>query len=213
MTDETLHSFLARRERELAAQISALRGQAEEIQRQIATKTNEQSDIAGVKAGLRLRGSKSDLDIVGRAFESFVGRQATTDAMPAKVAERFAAMTIKELVIQALLDHFPNGGTAAEIRDFIRDAYARVIPPSSLRPQMSRLKADGVLGQEPSTDVWNLQDDKRVIYAMYDHPSSRAEMKELQDDEVTQEVEKDESAAPTRPLTLLRRRRPPVKLD
>jgi hypothetical protein len=34
----------------------------------------------------------------------------------------YADKTIKQLVVQALFDHFPNGGTAADIRDFIRDA-------------------------------------------------------------------------------------------
>jgi hypothetical protein len=36
-------------------------------------------------------------------------------------------MTIKELVIQALIDHFPKGGTMMEIRDFIRLGYGKTI--------------------------------------------------------------------------------------
>lgn len=95
---------------------------------------------------------------------------------------KYQKMTIKELAIQALLDHFPNGGTLADIRDFIRDGYGRIIEPSSFRPQMHRLKQDGILGQDPSTDTWNFRDKKRSLYAMYSHPASRAAMKELQDD-------------------------------
>src|SRR5205807_5350620 len=93
-----------------------------------------------------------------------------------ELSPRYQTMTQKELVVQAILDNFKNGGTAAEIRDFIRDAYGIVIAPSSLRPQMHRLKADGVLTHDPSTDTWNLVPDKRVGYALYDHPTSRAAM-------------------------------------
>src|SRR5260370_11413708 len=112
----------------------------------------------------------------------FVGRAFTRDAMPADLAQRFAEMTIKELVVQSLLDHFRTGGTATQIRDFIRDAYGRPIPPSSLRPQMQRLKADNKLEHDPSTDTWNLTKAARVGYRLYDHPTSRKAMKELMDE-------------------------------
>lgn len=101
---------------------------------------------------------------------------------PVLTDQKFANMTIKELIIQALIDHFPNGGTLAQIRDFIRDGYGRQIEAASLRPQAHRLKADGVLGQDPTTDTWNFIDGKRQIYRMYNHPTSRKAMKELQDD-------------------------------
>jgi hypothetical protein len=51
---------------------------------------------------------------------------------------KFARMTIKELVIQALIDHFPNGGTLTQIRDFIRDGYGRVIEPSRVDSNVGR---------------------------------------------------------------------------
>ena len=91
----------------------------------------------------------------------------------------YGSKTIKELTIQALLDHFPNGGSAVAIRDFIRDAYSRTIEPSSLRAQMHRLKADSILGHDPSTDTWNFRDGKRALYGTY--PTPRKLMKELQD--------------------------------
>jgi hypothetical protein len=45
---------------------------------------------------------------------------------------------------------------------------------------MHRLKADGILTQQ--VENWNLDPHKRQLYAMYDHPTSRAAMKELQDE-------------------------------
>ena len=115
--------------------------------------------------------------------------------------QKYESMTIKELAIQALIDHFPNGATMMEIRDFIQDGYGRRIFPSSLRPQMHRLKEAGVLGQDPSTDTWNFQDGKRHLYAKYDHPTSRQAMNELKDDEIPA----------TEPRTRLGEMEPPVK--
>jgi len=93
---------------------------------------------------------------------------------------KYERMTIKELVIQALIDHFPNGGRISEIHKFMKDGYGRDVEPASLRPQMHRLKADEVLFQVG--DVWNLNTTRRQLYMKYDHPTSRAHMRELQDE-------------------------------
>jgi hypothetical protein len=186
--NESLRAFLDRRARELRHQISALRGQ-------LAPKEAELAEIIHVQASLTIAGGAPvanqvvSNDAVGLVHagpaDGFVNSLLSSRPGPAPVPiadQRYADMTIKQLVIQALLDYFPNGATATQIRDFIRDAYGRVIDPSSLRPQMHRLKADEVLGHEPSTDTWNFRDGKRGLYAMYDHPTSRKAMKELQDE-------------------------------
>jgi len=217
MAEETTAQFLNRREKELLAQISALRGQ-------LGPKEAELAQITRMKASLTILGGNTsprnallvespkdppggplalwDTNLLGPIADSLVNVDSQYSKMSKEVAARiaamlnaqpstaqafYAAMTIKEVVIQALLDHFPNGGTAAEIRDFIRNAYGRVVAPSSLRPQMHRLKADSILEHDPSTDTWNLNSRKRQLYATYDHPTSRRAMKELQDDPSTEE--------------------------
>ena len=97
----------------------------------------------------------------------------------------YATRTIKDLVIQALLDGFTYGATAADLRSFILKGYGRTVDPGSLRTQLHRLKASGILGQDPASDSWNFKEGKRALYAMYDHPTSRRDMKELQDDPTT----------------------------
>jgi hypothetical protein len=195
MADENLYAFLARRERELIHQIAGLKGQLSQISGQLAQREHELKEILRMRAAGTIAGGGSvpnllpskntNAVISGETPQGrFVGRHYTIDAAPADPAQRYVEMTIKELVIQALLDHFPDGGTPVDIRDFIQDAYGRDIIPSSLRPQMHRLKADGVLGQDPSTDTWNFRDGKRPLYAMYDHPTSRKAMKELQDSDL-----------------------------
>jgi hypothetical protein len=86
------------------------------------------------------------------------------------LALAYGGKTVKELTLQALLDHFPNGGTAAAIRNFIRDAYDRTIDPARVRAQMHRLKADSILVHDPLTDTWNFRDGKRALYGRYSHP-------------------------------------------
>ncbi len=66
--------------------------------------------------------------------------------------------SIRSLIIQAMLakpQFLANGATAPELREFIRDAYGREIERTSLSPQLSRLKDDGLLAL--TTDgVWRL---------------------------------------------------------
>jgi hypothetical protein len=192
--NETLEQFIERREKELLARVSALRGQLYPAEAELA-------QIQNMKAAIGQRSEGVNLLLPQRNYNSLVepalGVAPPTDLSflaalhpGSPLSSRFASATIKELVIQALLDGFPNGATMMEIRDFIRAGYGREIQPSSLRPQMHRLKADEVLGQDPSTDTWNFRDGKRHLYAMYDHPTSRRAMIELQDDVVTEQTPK-----------------------
>jgi hypothetical protein len=183
MTEENLYSFLLRRERELTHRIAALQGQLLPLERELAEIKRTSADVQASTHGQPVAGSLET--VVGLPPLKNKNYAATLLAAASNVItdQQYAAMTIKELVIQALLDAFPDGGTPAQIREFISNAYAREIEPSSLRPQMHRLKADGVIGQDPTGDIWDFRDGRRNIYAMYNHPSSRKAMKELQDDE------------------------------
>jgi len=200
MTEETTAQFIARRERELLAQISALRGQ-------LVPKEAELAQIQRMKEAMQPPGSP--LSSLGAALlgtrnsNSFVdGLRTFLDQPPpppppeqysqfgllaalgrTKGVKSYSAMTIKELVIQALLDAFPNGATAAHIREFIRAGYDRTIEPSSLRPQMHRLKADSVLSFDPKTETWNLTPEKRLVYLVDDDPKSSIERQKLLEDE------------------------------
>jgi hypothetical protein len=202
--NETLEQFLDRREKDLLARVSVLRGQLGPAEAELIQIQKWKAVIAMNAAdslGLPQRNHNSVVEpalgvVPASDYSGLSALSALNHPSPlalggvpgvaisqlSAVNPRFATATIKELVIQALLDGFPNGATMMEIRDFIRAGYSREIQPSSLRPQMHRLKADQVLGQDPSTDTWNFRDGKRHLYAMYDHPTSRRAMKELQDE-------------------------------
>lgn len=208
MADETTMHFLQRRERELAARIAALRGQLapleaelEKVSKMRALWYSEHQNPLGGKA---LPGFGSLADLGGRTLTnpltgSSVGLGALGELVspypsnaPASGApsrplgvERYAQMSIKELIIQAFLDQFRDSATATELRDFIPAAYRRNIEASSFRSALHRLKTDGVLDFD--NELWSLSPEKRRQYAMYDHPSSRKAMPELRDDPATPE--------------------------
>jgi hypothetical protein len=136
------------------------------------------------------------IDQINRSFSDLIPAETQLKKALASVADfgnaapvltdprsKYERMTIKELVIQSLIDHFPEGAKVGDIRKFIKEGYGRDVDQGSLRPQMHRLKADGVLEQDSvNGEIWNLIPRKRLAYAMYDHPTSRAAMKELQDE-------------------------------
>lgn len=58
----------------------------------------------------------------------------------------YARLTMKQLIRKALDEHFENGATAIEMLDFFADAWGRNdIVRTSLSPQLSRLKREGVI--------------------------------------------------------------------
>lgn len=179
MTEETVEQFLVRRERELTARASAIRGQ-----------------LAPVEAELvKVQRMRAVLPDPNRSMNALSGIINQNDSnIPFKIAPpsnalvtptvdaTYANRTIKDLIIQTLIDAFPHGAKIGELRSFMRLGYSREVDQGSLRTQLHRLKAAGILGQDPSTDTWNFRDGKRGLYAMYDHPTSRRDMKELQDE-------------------------------
>jgi hypothetical protein len=174
MAEETVAQFLGRRERELLAQVSALRGQ-------LAPKEAELAQVQKMRALLPGGARESAMDELKASLAHSFGDLVAAPAAPG-TPDPYSNKTIKELVIQALLDHFPLGGTAAAIRDFIRDAYGRTIEPGSMRSQMHRLKADRILQHDAEKDCWDFATGKRALYDTYRQVPSANAMPELQDE-------------------------------
>jgi hypothetical protein len=200
MTEESLLQFLPRRLRELRHQIAALNSElsAKSAEAQAIVDMMTKLGIAEGAAAMPPLPLNYDSSEVPHLMAEHNRRQmAAVLSQPNQAVPplplQYEGMTIKQLAIKALLDHFPNGATTIDLRDFIQDAYGRDIMPSSLRPQLHRLKADGILGQEPSDDRWNFQDGMRFKYELYNHPYSSTELPELKDDlsdeEIAQEIE------------------------
>jgi hypothetical protein len=63
-------------------------------------------------------------------------------------------LTMKQLIMKALTEHFQSGATAKQFREFFRDAWARDITRESLSPQLSRLRSDKIIDRDGN--VWFL---------------------------------------------------------
>jgi DNA-binding transcriptional ArsR family regulator len=122
---ETLAQYLDRRKKELKSQISALRGQLDPREAELAQieKMEELLAIAPA-AGLTDLASGAQLG-------------------PSDVQ---VEMTIKEMILSALRDHFiENGASPTDLRDYMRSAYDRDVDRNSISPQLSRLREEGMV--------------------------------------------------------------------
>ena len=63
--------------------------------------------------------------------------------------------TIKKMVVSVLRDR-SGRGTAEQIIEWIRDDFGSKVARTSLSPQLSRLKSEGQLDLDQSTNTWGL---------------------------------------------------------
>ena len=72
----------------------------------------------------------------------------------------FEELTLKQLVVKALTDHFIQGATATQLCEYINDAYGRDVDRSTLSSQLSRLSRDDVIEPVPGfskrSGLWRL---------------------------------------------------------
>jgi len=210
MAGENVAYFLARREHELRSRLAALRGQMKPLETELAQVQQMRAllpepdpklleDLAKLLASQTIAGqsetlaSQAEVEARPNVISRILADLPDPTSIDLPPLSPWTGRTIKDLVIQALIDAFPQGGNATQIRNFIQNGYHREVDAGSLRTQLHRMKAAGILGRDDSTDTWNFADSKRALYQMYDHPTSRAGMSELQDEpRSAEEIESDE---------------------
>ncbi|GLQ53766.1 hypothetical protein [Devosia nitrariae] len=119
-----LHEYLDQREGELLELIG-------ELHRQLSPLEAELADVRKAKAA--------------------IAPDKPSAPSPSHTVElnepAYARMTMKEMTVKALSEHFPRGATANKLIEFFHNAWGRTdIVRSSLSPQLSRLKQDNVIG-------------------------------------------------------------------
>ncbi len=132
---ETLTDFISNRLTELRAREKPLRQELEDIVREI-----EQLQRAADGAGILVDGLAPIATVPAAAHTSAFTRRS----VPEK--------TIKEAVL-AVLKESTTGLTALDILDRINAHLGVNYPRTSLSPQLSRLKADGLLRREGN--IWS----------------------------------------------------------
>ncbi|WP_029004006.1 hypothetical protein [Azorhizobium doebereinerae] len=129
MTIETLADFIIRRRREIAEAQDRLRVELDALDKEF-----EQIDKAARAAGIE------ENAIATERYRENNGFFAVERTRQKVVAEK----TIKEAVVEILKDA-GHGMTALEILPKVNQRLGVDYPRTSLSPQLSRLKADGIL--------------------------------------------------------------------
>lgn len=177
---ETLVQFLERRQPELEAQISHLRGVLEPKEAELVQikKMRELLSVAR-KAG-------ASNAVIGPPVQSQLAGYVIDLTEPSQL-QVAANLTIKQMIITALRDHFREGATPSDLRDYMKTVYGREVDRNSISPQLARLRGQGAVEQYGLEGKWKLTRAAK----WYDHPSS------------WEDLDKDEPADPNAPNTRL----------
>jgi hypothetical protein len=143
-----LRRYLERREKELLETIDEIGAGAEDLQTEFAEVRKVKSAIGLIPAKEFSVGDSCDTPL------------AEWESVPEAVGIPYQSLTIKELVLKALREHFPNGATIAQLIEFFRDKWGRDIDRPSLSPQLSRLYAAGQITQFGNRREWHLMPEK-----------------------------------------------------
>ena len=153
MADETLRLFLERRERELDNQIAGLKGTLLEREAELA-------EVRLAKSSLPAPVSMERADLSTSLAELPYKMAPSGD----RIIDLGRLPTIKKMVRRSLKDKFPNGASSQLIREYLADVFRMTVQPDSLRAQLHRMKAQGLL--VGSADEWSLTEAGKA----YDGP-------------------------------------------
>jgi hypothetical protein len=146
--DVSISKYLVRRERELVQQTAALRGM-------LGPKEKELADVRQAMQAIGLTPSPYAEHV--EALKPFLdGSQKNPPshggaftAYPTPLSLLTENLTIKEMILRSLDDHFHNGATPSELSSYMLNAYGRTIDRNSISPQLARLRDNGMIEQSP----------------------------------------------------------------
>jgi hypothetical protein len=177
---DDLPTYLEARERELLAEIKVIGEEIAELHGRLAPLETELSAIRRCKATVSHAPTNALAEIarhLSRSFDAETERATFRGIIPGvstltaaatgsdKLISRLSGtgaisytdLTMKELVVKALSEHFLNTGapTRSLIQHF-KDAWGRDIARTNLSPQISRLYQEGTIGRIRSSRGWFL---------------------------------------------------------
>ncbi len=138
----SLRKYLSSREQQLRKTVDEVAGDLGDIM-------NELAEIRKVKSEIGLSPAKEMS--VNDSCETPLAEWAN---VPDSVGIPYQSMTIGQLALLALKDHFRSGASIAQIVAFFRDKWGREIDRPSLSPQLSRLYKRDEVGRIPSLPGW-----------------------------------------------------------
>jgi hypothetical protein len=169
-----LRDFLEQRERELLQEIADLHGQLSPKEAELAEVRRAKGSIGMSEAPKGFfgrfmggEGVAAGLDESPTVHESYLKRGNLAEVIAGlsppyplpHTLLHYQGLTMKQLVVKALAEHFQHGATTRQLLDFFRDAWHRNIERQNLSPQLSRLYQEGVIGRVQGLREWILVPD------------------------------------------------------
>lgn len=153
MPGPTLAQYLDIREKELESQRSVVLGHLKPID----------DELAQVKKMKALIASAREAGLTDLASEALLAAPPQPPSGPIEAVQTAALkalseadLTIKEMILRALRDHFHNtGASPSELRDYMKSAYEKDIDRNSISPQLARLREESMVDQL-SDGKWKL---------------------------------------------------------
>src|ERR1700733_11788348 len=141
--------YLERRETELAQQLS-------DLYRQLGPLEAELAEIRRAKASIGMTNPLMPGGIglagLGGLGATGIGNFNPSASENPLLPSPYANLTMKQLVVKALSEHFYHGATTRQLLEFFRDAWGRDVNRLSLSPQLTRLVQDGVIAKSGDND-------------------------------------------------------------
>jgi hypothetical protein len=129
--EEPLADYLKRRERELMQHAAAIRSTLAPVESQLEDVRRAMKAI-GVQPGY---------------VEQLLPYLDQSEAKPGILNSPLyiESLTIKEMVLRALSEHFNEGATPSELSEYMRRSYRRDVDRNSISPQLARLREEGLV--------------------------------------------------------------------
>lgn len=130
-----------------------LRAWIDELRAQLGPAELELEDLLVAKEAIKAQAARRLLKLPATGNDASAASLAYFNTPGAN--SQFHGLTMKSLVRKALSETFPQGATARQLLDLFHHEYGRVdIIRSSLSPQLSRLRVEGVIWRDGL--IWRL---------------------------------------------------------
>jgi hypothetical protein len=168
-SEENVRDLLDRRERELLQQIELLQAELEALRNDLTPREVELIEVRRAKAALGMAADNAFPWSLTHHCEKQSGssgadREITCRSLVATMrATPPHSLKIKELLVLAFIEHFQVTGAApADLKAQIQASYKREIDPGSIRPNLARLREDGIV-MRSIAPKWVLQPEAAQI--------------------------------------------------
>lgn len=145
-SEENVRDLLVRREGELLNQIELIQAEIDELRHDLTPKESELIEVRRAKAALGMSLSPDDVQrppVQPVNADVELHYQHVAHALRETPHE---VMKIKDLLVVAMIEHFQVIGAApADLKSQIKLSYGRDIDPGSIRPNLARLRDEGIV--------------------------------------------------------------------